>query len=183
MLQRTTIAAIMCALPLQTVARPVAPTATDQELVEAALRPNLRDPTSLKGDLLSITDPLTFITWICGDVRAANGFGGVADPVPIVAMLADDPLSGIREVKSLKLGDTPEKSKIIGELCVDQFEFVSSFEAASASVQDALEATSRSYFFCRAGDEQSCALEREAGDTLRAAGWCSVDSHGSWRPC
>lgn len=68
------------------------PEEADMKLIVSGLSEGMLDPTSTIVDsALAAEDPATpGLTWVCGQVRGKNGFGGYAQPTPFVGSLVDN---------------------------------------------------------------------------------------------
>lgn len=177
-----TLLSLKCA-----IAAPIGPpTEEDLGLLMNDITRQMRDPDSVKlVDVVAVRDPTSSITsWVCGEVRGKNGFGGYADPAQFVALLADDPLSGKRMLQLLKIAEDRHQAGIVRDLCQRKADLALAADQAAEPVREDLLGHGRLVFACRAEGEASpsCGELRQVSERLRVAGFC-LDNPGGWKLC
>lgn len=177
-------------LPTSISAGPIAdPQEADLVLLETTIKQGLRDPESLAmSDTLAAPEPTsqTGATWICGNIRAKNRFGGYEGPAPFLASIRTDPLSGARAVNILKIAGSAEQVRLIGEICEAKFRFATDYSAAETEVQTDLKAYSDRQAMCvlEGGSGTNCSALDGISERLVSNGWCPISGGVvDWERC
>lgn len=106
------------------LAEPFKPSAYEMSLIEVGVSEQMLDPSStIISNVIAadeILDSGDVITWVCGDVRGKNTFGGYSYDTPFIGTLLDTPKAGRAFIlMSIATADAGSKLSVL-QSCVDK---------------------------------------------------------------
>ncbi|MBR9841176.1 MAG: hypothetical protein GYB50_25335 [Rhodobacteraceae bacterium] len=170
------------------------PSATDQSIILQSLASKMLEPGStIISDVVAADDVIdgSTITWVCGNVRGKNSYGGYAQPTPFYGSLSDSESTGRSFITIAIAGSTHSEKTTVQNACYAALKDADRFGGDDQSEQ-LMQALAELDSQCRglsgSSATQACDERNSVSSNLSARGWCygrrgEAGYQQSWHRC